>query len=102
MLYVRIELWPKGLKEKARLLGEAFIANDGKALDHGVGHYNAKLMKSPEYATGSAGSCKHTVTCSADHVWKKGRIVNFPRLRLGPWDLLYRLLKSAVGDRNEG
>ena len=34
-------------------------------------------------------------------IWKQGAVKNFPRQKLGPWDLLYRALKDAVGDRNE-
>lgn len=29
------------------------------------------------------------------------RVENFPRLKRGPWDLLYLALKNIVGKRNE-
>jgi len=33
-------------------------------------------------------------------LWKSGRIDDFPRKRLGHWDLIFRCLKDAIGDRN--
>lgn len=89
MLYVRIELWPMGNREKARLLGEAEIANDGESPDPALGNYVARLLKSPEYA-------------KRPGTWKTGRVTGFQRTSRfqGPWDLLLRVLLSAVGDRN--
>lgn len=90
MMYVRIELWPGGNRERARVLGEAHIANDGEQTlfaDPSVGSYQAKLLKSPEYAKRSG-------------VWKSCAVRNFPRTRLGPWDLLYRVLSATVAYRN--
>ncbi len=89
MIYVRVELWRRGDRSKARLLGEAEIANDGKSENPAVGDYAVRLLKSPEYAK-SAGT------------WKAGRVEGFPRQsRLhGPWDLLLRALLVTVGTRN--
>lgn len=86
MLYVRIELWPRGVREKARVLGEGTITNTGIG-GPTLGEYSVKLMKSPEYSK-SGG------------IWKRGSVMSFPRLKLGPWDLLYRALKATVGSRN--
>ena len=33
-------------------------------------------------------------------IWKRGRVVDFPRQTLGPWDLLLRALVATVGNRN--
>jgi len=85
MIYIRIEMWPKGDKTKARLLGEGQIANVGGTAANG--NYTVKLLKSPEYAKTSG-------------TWKSGHVEGFPRVRLGPWDLLLRALQSCVGDRN--
>jgi hypothetical protein len=98
MLYIRIELWPHGNKERARLLGEATIANvtrsriaagqRGPTFDPRTqGDYEVRLMKSDEYA-------------SKPGVWKAGAVFDFPRKRLGPWDLLFRALRAAIGQRN--
>lgn len=84
MIYIRIELWPGGDRRRARTLGEATIANVGGTA--AVGDYEAKLMKSPEYA-------------KRPGVWKKARIEGFPRLRLGPWELLLAALTACIGDR---
>lgn len=86
MIYIRIEMWPGGDRANARVLGEATITNDGKGTED-AGNYNAVLFKSPEYAREPG-------------VWKSGRVENFPRARLGPWDLLYRALRAMIGRRN--
>lgn len=56
------------------------------------GDYSVNLLRSPEYAKpGNVGKS-----------WRKGKVEGFPRLKLGPWDLLLRALVSAVGKRNPG
>lgn len=88
MIYIRIEMWPGGFKERARLLGEGTITNTGGNPDRC--DYELELKKSPEYAKpGNVGK-----------PWKRGLVSNFPRLKLGPWDLLLRGLAAAIGDRN--
>jgi hypothetical protein len=82
MIIVRVELWPRGDKSKARCLGEAEIANVGGTKE--IGDYDVRLLK--------WGAGRRT--------WKKGRLAGFPRLKLGPWDLLYRALAAIVHDRN--
>lgn len=86
MLVVKIELWPKGDEGAAREVGRLHITNDGTG-DLVVGNYRAELLKSAEYA-------------KRPGVWRRGRVESFPRRRLGPYDLLFRALRSAVGDRN--
>lgn len=91
MIYVRIEIWPKGDRSRARLLGEGHITNvrppDGTSRTLDVGHYEVALMRSPEYSVRPG-------------IWKQGHVGNFPRQRLGPWDLLLRALLVTVGYRN--
>lgn len=87
MIVVRIELWPLGSEERKREIGTAVIVNDGTG-DRKTGNYHFQLLKSPEFAT-------HPGT------WKKGCVEGFPRLRLGPWDLLYRALRASVEYRNK-
>jgi hypothetical protein len=88
MIYVRIEMWPHGDKSRARLLGEGKISNEGGTAE--IGDYSAVLLKSPEYAKeGNVGKA-----------WRSGEVKGFPRLKLGPWDLLLRALVSCVGTRN--
>lgn len=87
MIKVTIELWPMGNEARKQNLGEIIIANDATGSNH-IGNYWFKLMKSARYAK-TAG------------VWKKGEVKDFPRTRLGPYDLLYRVLREAVGVRNK-
>jgi hypothetical protein len=88
VLVIRIEMWPLGDESRKRELGVAHIINDGTG-DLKYGDYKVKLFKSPEYA-------------KTPGVWKSGQVLHFPRERLGPWDLLYRALRSAISDRNKG
>ncbi|CAH1656977.1 conserved hypothetical protein [Hyphomicrobiales bacterium] len=85
MLVCNIEIWPGGNREKARDLGVVEIANIGGTAESG--DYAVKLSKSPEYAQRPGN-------------WKRGAVTGFPRLRLGPYDLLLRALAAAIGDRN--
>lgn len=90
MLVIRIEMWPRGDQLKARLLGEGRICNEGGTAE--LGNYSVNLLRSPEYAKpGNVGKS-----------WRKGTVENFPRLKLGPWDLLLHALVSAIGKRNPG
>ena len=87
MIRVTIELLPWGNEERKRTIGVVEIANDGTG-DHETGNYNATLSKEPPIA-------------KTRGVWKRGRVEGFPRLKYGPYDLLYRVLKVCVGKRND-
>ncbi len=82
MIVVTIELWPHGDESKKKHLGTAKIANDGRGTLT-EGDYDVVLSK----------------TGRPNQTWRKGRVTEFPRRRLGPWDLLYRALRNTVGDR---
>ncbi len=83
MLRITIELLPKGRLDKARHLGTGYISNDGTGAG-GIGNYDVTLSQ-----RGRPGC-----------VWKRGRVIGFPRKRLGAWDLLFRVLQVTVGNRN--
>ncbi len=85
MIVAKIEMWPGGNANRARDLGVIEIANSGG--DHAHGDYDVQLQKSPEYARRPG-------------IWKRGAVQRFPRLRLGPYDLLLRALAAVIGDRN--
>jgi hypothetical protein len=76
MIYVRVELWPLGFREKAKVLGEAFITNTGRG-NKNVGHYTYRI-------NGKLG--RHM---------SSGEVTGFPRQRLHMWDLLKRVLVAA-------
>jgi hypothetical protein len=84
MIHVEITMWPGGDEDKAYNLGTMLIANDGLSDEPDFGNYGAVLSK-----RGGKG------------LWKEAKVTSFPRKRLGPYDLLYRILKVAVGSRNE-
>jgi len=81
MLRVTVEIWPFGSKAAKRTLGVAEIANDATG-SKTKGNYNYRL-----YDAGGK-------------LWKSGRVEDFPRQCLLAFDLLYRALKDAIGERN--
>lgn len=87
MVVIRAELWKKGNPEDKVLLGVAYIKNNGfgSEINQNIGDYYVEITK------------KNSET----HIFKQGKVLNFPRKKLGVWDLLYRALKEIVGDRND-
>lgn len=86
MIRVTIELLPYGFETNKKTIGVVEIANDGQGTLT-KGNYTYSLSKEPPIA-------------KTKGIWKSGNITDFPRQKLGPYDLLYRVLKSAVGHRN--
>jgi len=80
---VTVELLPGGDESQADHRGTATIANDGTGTEN-LGNYTVTL-----FGTGEPNG-----------IWKRGRVLGFPRGRLGVWDLLYLALRSTVGERN--
>ena len=90
MIVVKVELWPFGIEERKREIGSFTIANVGP---------------SPEQDNNQVCSYKYRFKTAGKpprKKWKEGVIHGFPRLRRNVYDLIYRALKDAVGDRNEG
>ena len=83
MLRITIELVPWGIEARKRLMGVAEIWNDATGTKS-KGHYKFRILK-----RGNRQS-----------VWKAGELKDFPRLRLGVWDLMFRMLRDVVGVRN--
>lgn len=82
MIRITIELIPFGIYP-AKHLGSIDIINTGSGTKT-KGNYKYRLSRK-----GSPLSS-----------WKTGEIEGFPRLQKSAYDLLYRVLKAAVGDRN--
>lgn len=89
MIVVRVELWRKGDPNDVETLGTAVIGNDLSGTLY-RGNYNVYLGRFHEIATNKV----------MKRPWQTGRVEDFPRRSLGPWDLLYRALKETVGGRN--
>lgn len=85
MLVIRIELWPGGSEEEKEIIHEGRIAR--------VRTYNKMARGDYRYWFSQARKTKRTL--------RRGKIVHFPRKRLSAWDLLYRCLKDALGERNQ-
>lgn len=84
MLVVTVEVWPGGNPEYKRTMGVAHIVNTGEG-NLAVGTYDVRLLK---WTKGGG-------------IWRRGRVVEFPRKVGGPWDLLYLALKDALAGRAE-
>ena len=88
MIVVRVELH-SAITSRVSTLGVAHIANDCTG-NQKVGNYTVAIYKkgvTPQPLQ-SAG------------LWRRDRVIGFPRTSLGVWDLLYRALTNVVGERN--
>jgi len=84
MIVMQVQMWPKGDKSKAYSLGTLTIALED-INDKGLRAYSWSLTKFRDKGR-----------------WKSGAIAGHnPRVR-GPWDLIFRILREAVGRRNPG
>ena len=81
MLRITIELVPWGIETRAKVIATGTIANIGTG-------------------TPTSGDYRIELRDAAGRKWKSGHIDGFPRKRLLAWDLLYRALKTLVGNRN--
>lgn len=90
MIVVKLEMWPGGREEGKYDLGRIEIANDAKTTlkDRTLGSYVVKLFKSTAHGATKPG------------IWRKGRVEEFPRKRLGAYDLVFRALQKVLGERN--
>lgn len=89
VIVVRVERWPDGIDhtdpanaKRSTVLAHAEIQNDGSG-DRELGNYEVTLFDpAPYYAL--RGATLH------------GRVNDFPRRRLGVWDLVYKALESVL------
>ena len=79
MIVIKIEMWPKGIKEKAYELGRMCISNDGTSKDPKIGNYNVKVMRRG----------------TKDKVQRTGTVENYPRKAYPVWELVKRAIISA-------
>ena len=80
MIYVRIELWPHGFESEAKVLGRAYIANDGTGTEK-RGNYDVILLGKTN---------KHA---------KRLKVGDFPRKSHTAWKLLYLALKQVFEEK---
>jgi hypothetical protein len=101
MLVVKIEMWPQGDHTKARSLGVATIANTGG--DTTLGDYECHFFKSSEYSEQAETRPLHEMLTrpKAKEIWHKSEVRGFPRLKLGPWDLLFLALDAPASDMDQ-
>lgn len=87
MIVVKLELWPNGNESKSQSLGVAHIANESNLSD--ISSYSIKLLKSAMYSSPR----------NVGQVWRQGEVHGWPRTskQVGPWELLYLALESALG-----
>lgn len=81
MIRVTVELIPWGVG-KPQHLGTAEIFNDATGTTT-RGNYGFRLFSRNK------------------RLYKEGEVKDFPRKRLLAYDLLYRVLREAMGERNE-
>ncbi len=90
MIYIRVELWPKGDRKRSRLLGEGVIENVGG--DDKVGDYRMSIAKPAGF--------QDPTQPRARECWKQDELSGFARQsKLGAWDLLLLMLAKLLWDR---
>lgn len=88
MIVVRLESWPGGDRRRRRTISTGRIVRVEASGDDGL--YLIEL--DGDGTGGRAGR----------EPWRRGRVANFPRARLGAWDLLFRGLAAVIADRSPG
>ena len=84
MIRVTVEMIPFGDEAQKHTIAVGNIWNTGTG-DSSTGNYKFNISRRNQPRI----------------IWKFGDISDFPRKKLNAWDLLYRVLKEAVGDRND-
>jgi len=84
VVVVKVEMWPRGEASKAYSLGTLTIALDPTTVSAGSRSYTWRITRFRDKGT-----------------WKSGRIDGHTPRTKGPWDLIYRILRQAVGARNQ-
>lgn len=87
MLYVRIEIWPKGERPKARCAGEMVIHNISDRDDDETGDYVV-------YRTHGEFEKPDEVYPRSESPVYRRLIFNFPRKELKAWNLVKRALED--------
>lgn len=93
MLIIKVEMWPKGDKLKARLMEQAFIYNDGAGTDAEFGDYTVQLLKSPRFMKG-AGLPERPSQVTPSALFKVGRVLGFNRA-FSVWELVALALRAC-------
>jgi hypothetical protein len=86
MIVVKIELWPHGIRDKAREIGRIVIANDGSGTKE-EGNYEVALANAGIYA-------------DKPGAWKSGTVTKHKR-SLSPYHLIRAAIDSALRNRRK-
>lgn len=91
MIVVRIEMWPKGDRKRARLLGLVNIINDGTAGNGDIGHYDVGVATKRALRAMEAGKDPAPFI-------KQGRIDDWKRKARTIYALVGQAIKAAKAD----
>lgn len=84
MIVLKLEMWPRGDQAKAYPIATMAVSLDPKTAGSNTSRsYNWRISRQ-----GNKGT------------WKSGYVEGHNKNLRGPWDLIYRILKDAVGSRN--
>lgn len=87
MIVVKIEMWPRGSRERAREIGRMYIYNDGGTDDRGDYEVRVcrrgRLERTPDQIVAGEGFTR------------TARIEGYPRLALNVWRLIVRALMAS-------
>lgn len=85
MLRVTVEMVPFGVESRKHTIGQLLLINNATGTID-TGNYDIELR---------------TYKQNGKESLSKTKIKNFPRTVFGAWDLIYRALKTFVGEAND-
>lgn len=88
MIYIRMELWHRGNRATAEVLGEGLIVNDGTGT-RARGNYDVMLSKRGGFGKGSV-----LQRAEVTNVLRRVRVEGFARTQLVAWPLLGMALEA--------
>jgi hypothetical protein len=91
MIVVKIELWPRGDRTKAREIGRTYIANVGGDVKRG--NYDVAVCRK--------GSTKCPLVSDEIKATRRASVVNYPRKSYNVWRLIIRSLLAAFPEENK-
>lgn len=91
MIVVKIELWPRGDKYRAKEIGRMYIANVGGTAERG--DYLAAVNRRGDPSVSIARNAGETYLCRK--VTRSGAVKDYPRQSYSVWRLIVRALKAC-------
>lgn len=94
MIYVRIELWPFGDRDRRAVLGEMVIANDGTGTKN-IGNYNVWSKTDPKKLLDNQSVPQNSMLLRSWIGKMQPKRVEFHDRELRIWELIRKAIESV-------